>query len=225
MCGFSAARVLGLDVALPKRPEVIVPPLVGVVARAQATVRRVMLTPEEVTMPRGLPVTTPCRTCFDLAGRLSRVEAVVVVDMALHAGLVTSESWSSCVAAHTGRKGVAGARRTLPHVEPKAESPMESRLRMLLVGAGLPCPEAQVPLYDSGGDFVGRPDLYYASARLGLEYDGENHRDRLIADDRRQNRLQQIGVVLLRFTHSDLTERPEVVIAQVRNALAKSPTP
>lgn len=219
LSGFSAARVLGLDVSLPKRPEVVVPPEVGVAARRQATIRRVILTPEDLTISRGLPVTTPSRTCFDLAGRLSLVEAVVLVDMALHTGLLDLAAWHSYVISHRGRKGVAGARTTLEHVEPKAESPMESRLRMLLVGAGLPRPQAQVALYDAQGNFAGRPDLYYPEARLGVEYDGENHRDRMISDNRRQNRLHQIGVTLLRYTVADLSERPHAIVGEVRAAL------
>lgn len=221
LSGFSAARVLGLDVPLPKRPEVTVPPEVGVAARRQATIRRVILAPEDITMNRGLPVTTPLRTCFDLTSRMSHVEAVVIVDMALHAGLFDPAAWHSYVTAHRRRKGVVGARRTLEHVEPKAESPMESRLRMLLVGAGLPRPQAQVPLYDARGSFVGRPDLYYPDAHLGIEYDGENHRDRLISDNRRQNRLHQIGVTLLRYTGADLSERPHAIVGEVRAALTR----
>lgn len=222
LSGFSAARVLGLDVSLPRRPEVVVPPEIGVAARRQATVRRVILTPEDVTTCRDLPVTTPSRTCFDLAGRLSLVEAVVIVDMALHAGLLDPAAWHSYVMSHRGRKGVAGARATLEHVEPRAESPMESRLRMLLIGAGLPRPQAQVSLYDAHGTFAGRPDLYYPAANLGVEYDGENHRDRMISDNRRQNRLHQIGVTLLRYTGSDLTERPHAIVGEVRAALTQA---
>ncbi len=105
------------------------------------------------------------------------------------------------------------------YVDPKAESPMESRLRMLLVLAGLPRPEAQVSLYDEEGGFVARPDLYYREARLGLEYDGENHCDRMTADNRRQNRLHQIGVSLLRYTAPDLRERPAAIVAEVRDAV------
>ncbi len=223
LSGFSAARVLGLDVPVPKRPEVIVAPEVGIAVRARATVRRVIIAREDLTTRRGLPVTTPLRTCFDLAGRLSPVEAVVIVDMALHAGLIDLEGWRSYVIAHRGRKGVAGSRRTLAHAEPKSESPMESRLRMLLVGGGLPRPQAQVPLFDDHGVFVARPDLYYPDAHLGLEYDGENHRDRLVSDNRRQNRLQQVGVSLLRYTASDLSERPHQIVAEVRAALTHHP--
>jgi very-short-patch-repair endonuclease len=66
----------------------------------------------------------------------------------------------------------------------------------------------------------GRADLYYPSARLILEYDGANHRDRLVEDNRRQNLLLSAGFQLLRFTAGDIYNEPDVVAALVRSALA-----
>lgn len=220
LAGSSAARLLGLDVAAPPDPEVIIPLHAGVSGRAHATVRRVELHEEDVTTARGLPVTSPVRTCFDLAGRLPLVEGTVIADMALFTGLVQIDALRDYVSRHTGVAGVAGARKVLEHAEPKSESPMETRLRLLLVKNGLPRPQAQVPLYGRNGAFVGRPDLYYPQARLAIEYDGENHRDRLTADNRRQNGLQAIGVTLLRYTAPDLVERPQAIAGEVRSQLA-----
>jgi very-short-patch-repair endonuclease len=223
LSGLTAARLHGLDVPAPPQPEVIIPLLGGVSGRAHANVRRVRLDPTDATTARGLPVTTPIRTCFDLAGRLPLVEGVVIVDMALYTSLVELDAFRGYISRHGGVAGVAGARRALEHAEPKAESPMETRLRLLLVKNGLPRPEAQVPLYDRTGAFVGRPDLYYRDARLAIEYDGENHRDRLVADNRRQNGLQAIGVTLLRYTAPDLFERPQAIAGEVRAELARHP--
>lgn len=86
--------------------------------------------------------------------------------------------------------------------------------------SGLPRPQTQVPLHDYRGDFLGRPDLYYANHQLGLEYDGAIHRSSLAEDNRRQNRLQHAGIRLLRFTAADLLRSPETVVAQVRGMLA-----
>lgn len=90
---------------------------------------------------------------------------------------------------------------------------------MLLVLAGLPRPAAQVSIHDAHGGFIGRPDLYYAERRLGLEYDGAVHRESLAEDNRRQNRLLEEGVRLLRFTAGDLLSKPDLVVAQVRAVL------
>jgi very-short-patch-repair endonuclease len=96
---------------------------------------------------------------------------------------------------------------------------METRLRMLLVLARLPRPEAQVSLNDSNGRFLGRVDLYYPAQRLALEYDGGTHRTSLIEDDRRQNLLLNAGYHVLRFTVADIRETPDAVVRQVRAAL------
>lgn len=97
---------------------------------------------------------------------------------------------------------------------------METRLRWLLIHAGLPEPAVQAELHDQRGRFVARADLYFASARLAIEYDGTNHRDRLIEDDRRQNAIFAAGYRVLRFTAADLAQRPDAIVALVRTSLA-----
>jgi very-short-patch-repair endonuclease len=76
----------------------------------------------------------------------------------------------------------------------------------------------QVGLHDATGRFVGRADLYYPSERLVIEFDGGNHPDRLVSDDRRQNLLVDAGFQVLRFTAADVYQRPLVVETQVRRA-------
>lgn len=75
---------------------------------------------------------------------------------------------------------------------------------------------------DAAGGFVARVDLYYPEARLAIEYDGEQHRDQLTADNRRQNRLHDLGVSLLRYTAPDLRERRQEIVAQVGAALRRA---
>jgi very-short-patch-repair endonuclease len=160
------------------------------------------------------------RTVVDLGARNPLTEGVVAADLFLHAGLVTIAELRNYVAAHSRTKGVARLRRVVDLVEPKAESPMETRLRMLLVLAGLPRPEVQVSVHDARGRFVGRPDLLYRLQRLAIEYDGGNHRERLIHDNRRQNGLVGAGLRLLRFTAADVYGAPDTVALQVRHGLA-----
>jgi very-short-patch-repair endonuclease len=95
---------------------------------------------------------------------------------------------------------------------------METRLRFLLIEAGLPRPEVQADLRDTDGRFIGRADLYYPQKRLVIEYDGANHRERLVEDNRRQNALLNAGFRLLRFTAADVHQRPESIAGQVRHA-------
>jgi uncharacterized protein DUF559 len=123
------------------------------------------------------------------------------------------------VAEHPGAKGIARLRRVVDQAEPKAESAMETRLRMLLVLTGLPPPYVQVSIHDDHGRFLGRPDLLYRLQGLAIEYDGGNHRDRLVDDNRRQNGLIGVGLRLLRFTAADVYGNPDLVALQVRHAL------
>ena len=134
----------------------------------------------------------------------------MLCDMALHRRLMKMSDFS----------GTAALQKVSRFVEPAAESPMESRLRMLLVLAGLPRPEAQVDIRDHFLRFLGRPDLYYREPRLALEYDGGIHREMLAEDNRRQNRLVDSGVRLLRFTAGDIYQSPDLVVSMVRKALA-----
>jgi hypothetical protein len=98
---------------------------------------------------------------------------------------------------------------------------METRLRWLLLQAGLPRPEVQTDLHDAVLRFVGRADLFYREARLVIEFDAGNHRERLVDDDRRQNRLIEAGFRVQRFTSADVYQRPEAVAAQVRGAMGR----
>jgi very-short-patch-repair endonuclease len=220
--GATAAWMFGLDLAPTDPVEIIVPLGSSIRSRAGVRVRRCQLSASDVATIRGLRATAVNRTLRDLCLRLPAIDALIAIDMALHLGLTNADDLRRHVDdAHGG----AGAHRlrSLALLAAAAESPMETRLRWLLIKARLPCPEVQTNLRDREQRFVGRADLYYDEARLILEYDGANHRERLVEDNRRQNLLINAGFRLLRFTATDIHQRPEVVVAQVRSALNLEP--
>jgi hypothetical protein len=104
---------------------------------------------------------------------------------------------------------------------PHVESPMETRMRLRLITDGLPEPTIQHTVLDHRGLFVARLDLAYERLRIGLEYDGDHHRERdtFRYDAARLNRLRLLGWTILRFTAADVLRFPERMIAQVRAAL------
>jgi very-short-patch-repair endonuclease len=214
--GWTATWLHGLDVRPCDPIEVTIPEPIGSNRLAGAWVRRNALAAAEIVLRSGLPTTSALRTVVDLGARDPLTEGVVAVDLALHAGLVTVTQLREYVAEHPGGKGMGQLRRVIDLAEPKAESAMETRLRMILLLAGLPRPEAQVSIHDDRGRFLGRPDLLYRAERLAIEYDGENHRHRLVDDNRRQNRLVSSGLMMLRFTASDVYETPSAIAMQVR---------
>ena len=218
--GRTAVWLHGLDIELCDPIEVTMPEPTGSSRRAGASVSRTRIARNEIVRRRGLVTTGALRTVVDLGGRDPLTEGVVVADLFLHAGLVSVDELRAYVTEHPGRKGVARLRRVVDLAEPKTESAMESRLRMLLVLARLPRPEVQISVHDDEGRFLGRPDLLYSRRRLAIEFDGGNHRDRLVDDNRRQNGLVGAGFRLLRFTSADVYGNPERVASQVRQALA-----
>jgi len=194
--GLTAAWLHRLDVDPCHPVEVAVPTRSGARSRPGLSVRHCALPKSVVTRVRGLPATSAACTFGDLRKRIPAAEFLVLADQALRLGLGQFDDLA----------------------EP-AESPMETRLRWLLLEAGLPRPQVQVPLHNSAGRFVGRADLYYPAARLVIEYDGGNHRDRLVEDNRRQNLLIDTGFRVLRFTALDLSQRPETIEGLVRRGL------
>jgi hypothetical protein len=221
--GLAAAWLHGLDVVACEPIEVTIPKGAGVSARSGLVVRRAAVKATEVVNVRGMRATSILRTLSDVCIRLSVTEAVVIADMALHSGLTGLADLNSFALSRARRVGVANLRRVACLADPAAESPMETRLRMVLVLAGLPRPQAQVSLHDGRGRFLGRPDLYYPDHHLGLEYDGGVHRMSLAEDNRRQNRLLAAGIRLLRFTAGDVLHNPDSIPTQVRAMLSSRP--
>ena len=210
--GNTAAWIHGLENDVPNSIEVVVAANSGMRSRPGITVRRTNVDPSDVVSVRGLRATSVLRTLCNLCPRLAGVEALVLLDAAIRlkrtdrATLVRAPS--ACV------------RALAPLAEP-AESPMETRLRWLLLSAGLPRPEVQAQIPEARA----RADLYYPQARLIIEYDGGTHRDRMVEDNRRQNLLVNAGYSVLRFTASDIYARPETIVAQVSAAVAPSARP
>ena len=174
----------------------------------------------DVVRVRGMLATSLARTVGELCARLNLFDAVAIADEALHSNRLRLAELTSWADGHAGHRGMRNLRRVISLVDAAAESPMESRLRMVLVLGGLPRPTAQVTIRDRWGRALGRPDLYYAEQRLGIEYDGRTHRESLAEDNRRQNRLLNAGVRLLRFTAADVLRNPETVVSQVRAELS-----
>jgi very-short-patch-repair endonuclease len=220
--GNTAAWLLGLDSLWCEPIEVTVGRDLPVRARAGVKLRRAALPESDVMIREGFRATSALRTVCDLGSRADVVESVVAIDMALHAGLVGMSDLMCHLQAHTGAKGIKRLRRAIRLADARTESPMETRLRIVLIRGRLPQPEVQAELRDASGNFVGRADLYYADRKLVIEYDGANHRDRMAADLRRQNALVNAGYHILRFTAGDLRE-PRSIVAQVRRARTTLP--
>jgi len=110
-------------------------------------------------------------------------------------------------------------RTALSLADPRAESPRETALRLLLVAAGLPRPESQVEVRD-GVRFVARLDLAWPQARVAIEYDGAHHRGFLqhSRDLERHNALRALGWIVIQVD-ARLMSQPDRLVALVHRAL------
>jgi hypothetical protein len=220
--GRSAALLWGADVLPRAAPvEVTVQDPVRITPRPGLVVVRSALPPGDVTRWAGIPVTTPGRTAFDLTRRLPLVDGVVAADAMLAARMITKRDVARFAAERPGWPGLPRLRRVLALADQGAESPMETRLRLLLIAGGLPRPTTQYEVRDTDGVFVARLDLAYPGRRLGIEYEGDHHRGRGVfqQDLRRLNLLRACGWTVLRFAALDIYREPGRIVAVVRAAL------
>lgn len=134
------------------------------------------------TMPpsvrrRGLPATSPERTFLDMGRWSDLVDLVVLGDSLVRAGVTTPEHLRDAARDWTGYHRALVV-RAASFVRDKVDSPMESRLRMLIVLAGLPEPVVNFQVVDVDGRVQYRIDLSFPDQRLGIEFDGRHHIER-----------------------------------------------
>lgn len=221
ICGLTAAWSYGIDVQDRRGELVWVGCRTGHRLRSRDGCQHKEITVDDSDLQQvdGIMMTTPLRTAFDCARWLPLVEAVVVADALAHAEAITQTELASYLASHRGLRGVRQVERVIDLMDPKSESPMETRVRLLLVLAGLPRPEPQLIVRDPNDRLVARADLGYRDARLLIEYDGAWHWKQRVADEQRREALRDLGWKVLVVTSDDYYTTPGRTVARVRAAL------
>ena len=128
----------------------------------------------EVVLVDGVPVSGLVRNFIELAAILPLVDVVVAGDdLCRRYGI--RAAWLRAQLARSKDYWSPAARYAAGFVRDGVDSPMETRLRMLLVLAGLPEPEVNVEIRDENGDVLLQFDLGYRAARVAVGYDGRQH--------------------------------------------------
>ncbi len=185
----SAARVYGVPV------PALADEHVSVVDPAHRRVRegvRCHVRPEpQVRVVAGVRVSAPEQMFAELASLLTLVDLVIVGD---HLVRQKRSTCQALVAACSQLPGAAGrhARRAAALVRARVDSPMETRLRLLIVLAGIPEPEVNLTLRNELGDPIRSYDLSWPSVRVIVEYDGRHHVERVEQWERDLERREQI---------------------------------
>lgn len=138
----------------------------------------------EITSRAGVSVTSIPRTAFDLARRGPSGQAVERLDALAAVTNFAVQDVLDIAANHPHVKGLQRVRGLLEQVDAGAQSPRETWLRLLLIEAGLPRPETQIPVPRLDGYSHYFLDMGWRDVMVAVEYDGEQHRvDRNIYRD------------------------------------------
>jgi len=217
---FTAAEIWGL--CPPDQPLTHV----SVPAEAEGSRRRGVKTHEmasgaDVVMRHGVAVSSPVRTFLEMSELVGLVDLVVMGDRAVAQKLTTPEELIRAADRH-GAKGARRARRAARLVRKGVDSPMETRLRLLIVLAGLPEPEVNLILRHADGSWQMRFDLCYPELRLVVEYDGRQHAEDDEQWDRdidRREEMDEEGWRIIVVRSTGIYVCPERTLHRVRNAL------
>jgi very-short-patch-repair endonuclease len=178
------------------------------------------LHPDDVVEVKGMKVTSPLRTAFDLARRGDLVEGVVAVDRLGNVHRFDPDRLLNLRARHRGIRGNQLVPVVLAHADRRAGSPMETRLRTLIVQAGLPRPRVQWVVQDEHTRTAVWLDLAWPELLIGVEYEGEGHTapDQVLRDVGRYTALVDKGWRIYRYTKLEILRRPDLIVAQLTRA-------
>ncbi len=225
LSGYSAAMLLGAGCA-PRHdtPAEITIPGRDLRLHPGLVVHRDRLLACEVTRARGIACTTPLRTAFDLARRPDRDEAVVAVDRLANRHRFHPERLLELAMRYRGHRGVGRLPGVLALTSPYSGSPMETRLRLLIIGGGLPHPQVQWVVQDVATRTAFWLDLAWPELRIGIEYEGEPHteRARVLRDIARTTRLVDLGWRVYRYTKLEVYREPDRIMAELTRARSRS---
>lgn len=185
------------------------------------------LAAEESCLVRGIVTTTPARTAFDLGRRTGLTIAVERVDALLQACDLKLVDVQALIDAHRGMRGLVQLRRVLDLADYGAESPQETRLRLLYTEAGMRPSQTQIEVVDHGRQ-VGRIDMGWPEWNVGVQYDGIQH----WTDPKQRTRdidqnveYQDLGWRIVRVGADLLRYRQGTIIARTRAALCAAGAP
>ena len=174
----------------------------------------------ETARRHGLPVTSPAMTFMHLAVRLELVELVAFGDQLVKRGLITvddlvryAQNWE-----HHGR---AAGLRAAALVRVGVDSTPETRLRLLIVLAGLPEPTVNYVMYHDDGTIRYRIELAYREILLAIEYDGRWHdeEEQKAYDEARRSQLMSEGWTFIVVKPAGLFAPPDETLRTIVDGL------
>lgn len=178
----------------------------------------------------GVPVTTPERSFLDLATVLTLDQLVAVADFLIcehqrhfeppQRAIVPAATLRGYVDGKHHLRGLTKARAALELMRVGADSPPETRLRLLLQRAGLP---EFTTNYGIAGDPVVWPDLACEEFKTCSEYEGEIHKttEKQLFDRNRDERTAARGWLQVKVYKADMRRSDAHVVDMFKRALRR----
>jgi hypothetical protein len=183
---------------------------------------------DETSVCDGIRLTRPARTAFDLGRRKGLVTAVVRLDALMRATGLKVADVELLAERHRGMRGLVQLRQALLMADGGAESPYETKTRLVLVGSGLPRPQTQIEVLNVWGcvDGAHRYGLGGVEGRRRIRRRTTLDRPRAANPRYRSTgRTRDPGWTIIRVSADMLRHRPHVVVARVRPALLAAGCP
>jgi very-short-patch-repair endonuclease len=177
---------------------------------------------------RGVAVTSPLRTVFDIARTASLEHAVATADSFLRAGLLSIEELLGAAHVLPAAPGRCRIQLAMSLVDPTSGSILESLARVLLWRNGLRPPTSQLKVLSRRGSLIGRFDFAWPEIRLILECDGlmfHSGREVFARDRRRWAALTRAGWRVVVVTWQDVVGDPAYVVGLVRELVNSGAQP
>ena len=223
LSGYSAAEILGARCG-PRDAPAEVTASGNQRIHPGLLVHRDRLAPGETQLIGDIRVTTPLRTAFDLARWHELVEGVVAVDALAHLAGFSPDALLPLVERYPRARGNRRIAKVAAAADARAGSPMQSRLRMAILRAGLPRPQVRHPVTGVAGQVVWL-DLAYPQHLVGVEYEeGDPVRPgRVLSDAGRYTRLVDQGWRIYRYTSWDVHHDQPRIVDELTRALNRIP--
>ena len=187
-----------------------------------------LLDEDETCVHDEISLTTPARTAFDLGRRKGLTTAVIRLDALMHATDLKPADVELLADRHRGARGLVQLRQALLLADGGAESPYETKTRIVLIGGGLPRPHTQIAVLNDWGAVIARIDMGWDEWKVGVEFDGAQHWTDPVQRTRDIDRLAELqdrGWTIIRVSADMLRHRPHVVVARTRSALLAAGCP
>lgn len=171
----------------------------------------------------GLRVTSPTETWRYLSTMVGFTSLVSIGDALVRRmqPLATMRDLADAVRDHRGHRGARLLRQAFASVRPGVDSPMETRIRLIIAEAGLPEPVVNARILNRYGAFIALGDMVYPDYRVLVEYDGEHHFGSVEQSHHDIDRLDEVmeeGWRVIRLNSSHL-RRKATIVYKVRTAL------